>query len=270
MEKSCSAVVTDSKSILAHLEETQNRVKSHPTDLNARMQLFSHYCIQAEWNSAWHQLEIATKLEPEAKRQCELYKNLLLSERLREQILAGEREAAGLQEPQPDWIKQLTRANAYHTAGRHDEGERLRYFALEAAVSRAGNCDALSDFDWIADGDERLGPVCEFIVAGGYRWVPFSQVNRLITVKPVSLIHLIWAPATLLAHNQRWQGFIPARYPVTPDTNEHFKLGRQTVWHDQHGRYTGLGRKMWITGRGECSLFEAEDISFSEKLCDDK
>ena len=50
---------------------------------------------------------------------------------------------------------------------------------LEYAVQAGWVRDEDSAFEWIADADDRLGPVLEAIVNGRYYWVPFERVRRI-------------------------------------------------------------------------------------------
>jgi protein involved in temperature-dependent protein secretion len=50
--------------------------------------------------------------------------------------------------------------------------------AFELAPSTAGTIDS-APFEWIADADMRLGPVCEAIINGRYYWLPFSHLSRV-------------------------------------------------------------------------------------------
>lgn len=236
-------------------------VKAQPGNSDVRMQLFKLYCLQADWDRALRQLDIVAKTESESQRQCELYKNLILSERLRAMVMAGEREAGHFGEALPEWCGQLLKANALYQAGDVNDAEQCRHQALESADSLTGQSEGLGQFDWIADGDDRLGPVCEFISAGGYRWVPFSEIESLTVEQPNGLTDLVWAPATLVVKGRTHKGYLPARYPVSKTSEAGLLLGTLTEWQScDGGRYIGQGRKMWITSNGECSLFEAGEI----------
>ncbi|WON77493.1 type VI secretion system accessory protein TagJ [Serratia sp. UGAL515B_01] len=240
-----------------------SEVKRSPGSIEARLQLFKLYCVQADWDRALRQLDTLVKIEPESKRQSELYKNLLLSERMRELVLSGEREAGSLEGQLPAWTESLQRANALYAAGQEAEGEVQRAQALNEASARAGHGEMLGDFEWLADGDERLGPICEFICAGGYRWVPFADIELLKVSAPQGLMDLVWAPAQLVVNGKTWHGYVPARYPVQSDSDTVFKTGLETAWQQQgEGRYIGQGRKMWISNVGEYSVFEAGEIQF--------
>ncbi|WP_158513791.1 type VI secretion system accessory protein TagJ [Serratia inhibens] len=238
-------------------------IKREPGNIEARLQLVKLYCFQAEWDRALLQLDTLLKIDPETQRQVELYKNLIFSERLRDSVLSGGHEACLLEGTLPDWVQELQRANAFYAVGQEERGKACRLQALENAPMSAGHSETLGEFTWLADGDDRLGPICEFICAGGYRWVPFSGINALVVNTPKGLTDLVWASATLML-DKPVHGFIPARYPLMAQKDHKFKTGSQTQWQQQgQERYVGHGRKMWMSSAGECALFEAGNITFN-------
>ncbi|MGV3346275.1 type VI secretion system accessory protein TagJ [Enterobacteriaceae bacterium LUAb1] len=239
-------------------------VKATPGNIETRLQLFKLYCVDANWNKAMHQLETLFKLDPEFQRQGELYKNLLLSEKMREEVLTGKRSPGVLDGDLPAWVQLLQQANQKYAEEECVQGEALRQQALNDAEARAGRSEKQGEFSWLADGDERLGPICEFICAGGYRWVPFAEIDSLQVAEPKGIIDLVWAPAQIVVREQTWHGYLPARYPLNSESEDQLKLGLKTEWlHKEESRYEGQGQKMWMTSDGEYSLFEAGDIHFS-------
>ncbi|WP_162271053.1 type VI secretion system accessory protein TagJ [Morganella psychrotolerans] len=122
-------------------------------------------------------------------------KNLVFSEILREEILKGKREPMTLQQELPEWMKSIWEANKLLIENKLDKSEALRLQAFENAPAVGGSGETIGDFAWMADNDSRLGPICEFIVAGGYRWVPFADIETINIVKPRDLLDLIWIHA---------------------------------------------------------------------------
>lgn len=151
-------------------------LKAKPGDTNARELLFKLYCLAGLWQKALLQLETLTKFAPDMAKQAELYKNLVLSETLREDVLAGKRDPGTLGNPLPEWAVLMQQANQHLHEGDYSQSEELREQALSQAPESAGENSSATPFSWIADSDSRIGPVCEFISAGGYRWVPFADV----------------------------------------------------------------------------------------------
>lgn len=212
------------------IEQVLAQVKAHPQNLKVREALFKLYCVDGAWQKALLQLQTLALLEDGREIQTELYKNLVFSEMQRVQVLQGERQAATLHGDTPLWMQKLHDANVQQYHGDLEQAEILRYEAFELADETAGQSALLGDFSWIADSDCRLGPVCEFICAGGYRFVPFSSIQQLSVSMPEELLDLLWVPATIKAGEEIYHGFIPARYPVGTQEAQEFKLGFKTDW----------------------------------------
>ena len=239
-----------------------NQLKIKPADTETRFQLIELYILKADWERALQQLNTIYKISSESQKQVELLRNLILSENLRQQVLNGSREARSLEKCLPEWSIMLQQANASYGRGDYSKGEDLRAYAMELAPENPGSCDAFSSFNWLSDGDDRLGPICEFIYAGGYRWIPFMEINALVIEQPKTLMDIVWAKA-IITLDKPIHGFIPARYLVNQEDEQYVKAGLSTNWQEQEkGRFICKGRKMWATSAGECSLFEAGKINF--------
>lgn len=245
------------------LKETLGQVKNHPQDIRARELLFKLYCVDGAWNKALVQLQTLVLMDEERKKQTELYKNLVFSEVQRLQILTGARQPVSLKGDLPAWAIKLHEANNDHYQGRSEQSAARRDEAFGMAPESAGNSGALGDFSWIADSDSRLGPICEFICAGGYRWLPFSAIHKLSVLKPEKLLDLLWLPATITTEGEQFHGYIPARYPLNKDDSQEIKLGAKTEWLQASDSLSvGCGRKVIITDTSELSIMEIDDVIF--------
>lgn len=246
-------------------DETLNKVKQKPNDLVIRETLFKLCCLKGYWEKAMVQLETRSLIDDhDDDRQLELYKNLVFSEILREEILKGKREPMTLQQELPEWMKSVWEANKLLIENKPDKSEALRLQAFENAPAAGGRGEKIGDFTWMADNDSRLGPICEFIVAGGYRWVPFADIETINIVKPRDLLDLIWIHAQVKVKNDIFYGYIPARYPVRDTDSDKIKLGFETQW-EQVSEYflTGKGGKMVITDQGEYPLSELNKVTMT-------
>jgi len=244
-------------------EQILAQVKSQPQDLKAREVLFKLYCVDGAWDKALLQLQTLALMDDGLKKQTELYKNLVFSEMQRQQVLNGERLAATLHSEMPAWMAKLHEANREHYQGKTEQAVTSREDAFGLATESAGKSDTLGTFSWIADSDGRLGPVCEFICAGGYRWLPYSSIQQLSVSKPEDLLDLLWLPATINAEGETYSGYIPARYPVQKQDSQENKLGLKTEWLQwSEILSTGSGRKVLITDISEHSIMEVGEIVF--------
>jgi type VI secretion system protein ImpE len=245
------------------VETLQETLKKHPNNREARSALATVWCVEEAWDKALLQADTLVSLADAMSSQGELLKNLILSEVMREKVLSGEREASLLDTTSPEWLPLLHQANQASARNEEHTADALRTQAFDLAPLTSGHSEHFGSFDWIADGDGRLGPVCEFICAGGYRWVPFEHIQSLTVNAPQSLLDLLWIPATLDTGARKWNGYLPARYPQSALLNPSAKLGDETHWH-QHSEQltTGEGRKMWVTGQNEFSILECGKLTF--------
>jgi type VI secretion system protein ImpE len=250
-------------SLDALVETLQETLKKHPNNREARSALATVWCVEENWDKALVQADMLVRLADANSSQGELLKNLILSEKIREKVLVGERKASLLDDTSSEWIALLQRANQASARNEEHTADELRAQAFDLAPLTAGHSEHFGAFDWIADGDGRLGPVCEFICAGGYRWVPFEHIQSLTVHTPHSMLDLLWIPATLDTGDRKWNGYLPARYPQSALLNHNAKLGDETHWH-QHSELltTGEGRKMWLTDNNEYSILECGELNF--------
>lgn len=239
-------------------------VKANPDDISLRETLYKLYCIEGSWQKALLQLQTIEVIKPELLQDVEIAKNLVFSELIREEVLRGERLPGMLNIDLPEWISLLQQANKLLAEGALTEQEELRCRAFSLVNGSAGESQHTGLFSWVADSDGRIGPACEFIVAGGYRWVPFSEITSLSIEKPTELIDLIWSKAHIQTSSDVYYGYIPSRYPLIENATQDTKLGLVTEWEDISATCSrGSGRKVIITDSGEFSLLESGKITFA-------
>lgn len=246
------------------LADCLSQVKAHPDDISLRETLYKLYCIEGSWQKALLQLQTIEVIKPELLKEVEIAKNLIFSELIREDVLRGERLPGMLNIDVPEWIRLLQQANKLLAEGSVTEQEELRSQAFSLVNGSAGESPHTGSFSWVADSDGRIGPACEFIVAGGYRWVPFSEITSLSIEKPKELVDLIWSKAHIQTSSDVYYGYIPSRYPLRDNATQDTKLGLVTEWEDISATCSrGSGRKVIITDSGEFSLLESGKITFA-------
>ena len=156
----------------------------------------------------------------------------------------------------------LFQALSVAAQGRAAEATALRSEALEKANAVPGTIDGQA-FEWIADGDSRLGPVCEAIVDGRYYWVPFERLRSVTLEAPADLRDVLWMPAKLgLANGGEATALIPARYPGSEaDGDGLIRLSRKTEWDEvAPDTFHGRGQRMFATAEGEHALLSVRRI----------
>lgn len=144
-----------------------------------------------------------------------------------------------------------------------EASDLAREAALAQATDTPGLCDQQS-FAWITDSDTRLGPVCEVVLVGAYRWLPFTDLASITKAAPAGLLDLVWAQVELvLRDGTALKGYMPMRYPMHAGDRDALLMARETVWVDV-GRtgVTARGQKMWMTDAGDIALLDLRHCEF--------
>jgi type VI secretion system protein ImpE len=243
------------------LGELQKLVRTAPDNAEYRVFLFQLLCVLGDWERARAQLKVLGELSPGSLPLVHVYGTAITCELLRREVFAGARTPLILGEPLP-WVALLIQALSVAAQGRGAEAAALRAEALAKASAASGVIDG-EPFEWIADADSRLGPVCEAIVDGRYYWVPFERIRRVTLEAPADLRDVVWAPAKIgLVNGGEATALIPARYPGSEsDTNALIRLGRKTEWDEvDPDTFHGRGQRMFATANGEYPLLSVRRI----------
>ncbi|MDR2786818.1 MAG: ImpE protein superfamily protein [Candidatus Accumulibacter sp.] len=246
------------------LERIQENVRSRPGDVRERCLLFQMACFMGDWDRALKQLQVCARIDPEREQTAQVMRGLIRSEALRAKVLAGENTPAYVIDPPPKWVAALLEALYATSRGDVELADAARKRALSEAPDSPGAIDG-APFAWISDSDTRLGPVCELVVAGGYRWCPFCELSSLRLHAPQGLLDLLWARAECaLRDGTEFQAYIPVRYPGSENGTDAIRLARETTWREEGTTgIIGLGQKTWMTGGGDHALLDLREITFS-------
>lgn len=245
------------------LRQLQELVRREPANAKYRIFLFQLLALMGRWGRSLNQLEVAGELDAGALAMVQTYREALRCEVLRAEIFAGQRSPLVFGQPE-EWLALLIEAQRLAARGGDGaaQARSLRERALEAAPATPGRIDE-TPFDWIMDGDGRLGPVLEAIVNGRYYWVPFQHLRAIAIDKPEDLRDLVWLPAHFTwANGGESVGLIPTRYPDSADaTDPDLRSSRRTEWIERpDGTFVGQGQRMFFTDRGEYPLMDVRAI----------
>jgi len=245
------------------LKLLQQRVRESPADAPLRVFLFQLLCVQGQWNRALTQLNVAGELDAGTLLMVQTYREALRCEVYRADVFAGVRTPMVLGQPE-EWFALLLQSLAL-SAQKHDEqAAQLRSRALELAPAAPGRLNGKA-FEWLADGDCRIGPCLELILNARYYWVPLTQIRTLRLEPPADLRDLVWMPAELTwANGGQAVALIPSRYPGSESAEAALQLSRRTDWQEAaDGMYVGSGQRAFITDDGsETALFDVREIGF--------
>lgn len=242
---------------------TTEVVRKQPTNKSERWFLFELLCFGGEWERALLQLQTWATLELEGNARAQLYRRLIQCEMLRGDVFAG-RRTPGFVNPAPAWLSALLRANTLMSHGDLPAADDLRATALNEAPTTRGESTQVGSFEWLADSDSRLGPVCEMAVAGGYRWVPFNDMRSLTLGALTTPADMLWRPITVILRDATvLRGYVPARYPDSERSTAAVRLMRETTWTSvgQWG-VVAVGQKTLTTESGDFGLFEVGECRF--------
>jgi type VI secretion system protein ImpE len=242
------------------LKALQQVVRDDPANAKPRVFLFQLFSILGNWSRANTQLRVLGEMDSDSMMLSRIFEPILLCEAIRADVFAGKRTPIIFGEP-PEWIGSLAEAMELFGKGEFKAGAELRDKAFDAAPMSAGKING-EDFEWIADADERLGPILEVILEGRYYWIPFCRIRQVFIEPVTDLRDLVWAPAQFVWENGgQASGHIPVRYSGTERSEQdHLKLARKTDWLDKAGVHIGLGQRILATDAGEYPLLEIRNI----------
>jgi type VI secretion system protein ImpE len=284
------------------LTRLEGEVRANPSSASHRWALAELLCVLGHWERALKQLQVGAKLvdvkDAQWQAKAQMLRGLIRAEAQRIQVFAGQLLPVPVVD-RPQWMEDLARAISLNEKGEHSQADAVRSAALDAAPTHAGVCtwnddsqrDASSraqagseqplseqHFEWISDTDTRLGPVCEFIVAGGYRWLAYADIALVQIARPASLLDLVWLPATLKLRStqagpQLLRGFIPSRYSGTENIaaeigssqRDALMLSRLTLWQDigETGVFA-LGQKTLMTPQADLPLMGIRSLDMAD------
>lgn len=241
-------------------------VRRQPADARLRIFLFQLLCVNGEWDRALTQLNVAGELDAGALLMVQTYREALRCEVYRSEVFAGKRTPVSLGEPEP-WFASLVQSLAIEAQGNHQEAVRLRRRAYEAAPMAPGSLNG-QHFEWLADGDVRLGPCLELIVNGRYYWAPLHRVRRMVMEPPSDLRDFVWTPVQMhWANGGETVALIPTRYPGSEAAADPtLRLSRRTEWQEQStDAYFGLGQRVWMSDAGETALLDVRNLTIDSQ-----
>ncbi|MDR2092616.1 MAG: hypothetical protein LBP58_04785 [Azoarcus sp.] len=244
------------------IEQINAAIRTEPLAASHRLALAQLRLVQGEYAKALQQLQLACQFDADLAPEAQLIRMLVRAEQTREAVFEG-KILPDLLVPPPTWLENMI-------AALREEGDKaaeLRQKALaEAPPSRGRHGETA--FEWIADGDERLGPVTEIILGGVYYWIPFDMVESLEIPAPKKAMELVWAAVDLKLSGQPARiAYMPSRY-ILPENerSDALLIGAETLWKElPGGTWRGCGRRAWLVDGEPLSMFEVGRMSFERE-----
>ena len=246
------------------LRALQDQVRRSPEKAELRVFLFQLLCVLGQWERAGAQLDVAAELDAKTLAMAQMYREAVRCEMLRSEVFAGKRSPVVFGEPD-QWLALLIESLLVRDTPRADQAEALRQRAFDEAPASTGTLDGTT-FEWIADADMRLGPVCEAIINGRYYWVPFARLARIDLEPPADLRDVVWMPAHFqFANGGETVGVIPTRYAGSESADDpQVRLARKTLWQEvSPDVFWGTGQRILTTDGGEHALMDVRTITIN-------
>ncbi len=245
------------------LKSLQIAVRDDPANAKLRVFLFQLLSIVGDWKRALTQLHVLAEMDSDSMMLARVFEPVLHCEAFRNDVFAGKRTPIIFGQP-PEWIGYLIQAMEYFGKNEFQAGIEQRDKAFDLAPPSSGKLNGQS-FEWIADADERLGPVLEVILDGKYYWVPFCRIKRIFTQPVSDLRDLVWTPAQFMWENGgEASGHIPTRYPGSETEAEgKLRLAQKTEWREINGVQIGLGQRLLASDADEYPLLEIRTLEIA-------
>lgn len=240
-------------------EDAKRRVQAMPHDSGARSALWQIFALRGEHDRARMQLDALVSFDSSWAIEAEACQGLLLAEAHRQRVLFGEAAPVCLGQT-PVWFDTLA-AGLTLFPSVPQQAARLLWQAQMESPARAGMVNG-QPFEWLCDGDARLGPCLEVMSKGKYFWLPWSSVRSIVIRPPTELRDRLWAHALVeIGEEGSIELFLPARYPQPEDDDQ--SMSRVTLWREiGESAYLGLGQKTLMTDRGEIGFLDIRELKF--------
>lgn len=243
------------------LNALQDAVRKDPSSPKLRVFLFQLLCVLGDWKRAITQLKLCAELDPIAIPMAQTYREGIICEVFREKVFAGEKDPLIFGEPQ-EWVALMIEANRALAQGKVAQAAELRGKAFDQVPDMGGTLNG-ERFEWIADGDMRLGPILEIVINGKYFWMPFNTIAELKVEAPEDLRDTVWTAAQLTLQNGgEFVALIPTRYVGTPAADDPAAmLARATTWDDLgEDTFVGTGQRLLTTDQTEIAIMDLRHL----------
>lgn len=236
-----------------------SELRAAPQDAKLRQFFWQLLTVFGEWDKAEQQLRTLATTEPKAMMLGSVYNQALGAMRQRAKVISGAVRGTSLVGSEP-WVESLI--DAVQAIGKGEaNAAALSEAALADAPTTSGTMDG-EPFEWIADADQRFGPMLEAVIGEHYGFVPFAAIRRLKITEPTDLRDTVWLPVEIETRSgQVSMAFVPVLYPGTETTGDNgLMLARRTDWVERDGIEVGLGQRLLSTDGPESGILGLRDI----------
>jgi len=247
------------------IEAALHRVKTAPTDLDARLLLCDLLCLDDQLERADRQLDVVVQQDAGMAGGIGLYRQLVRAEVARKDVFQSGRSPEFMNEITDVLKLHLRAAMALREGNVSEAGDLLRQ-AEQLRPSVQGECDGES-FGDLRDLNDLTAPFLEVLTSTGkYYWIGWERIEKLEFRPPRSLRDLLWRQTEMaIREGPDALVYVPVLYRGShgsPDPE--VRLGRRTDWIETPGGPTaGVGQRTLLVGDAGKSILSIGKISFS-------
>jgi len=229
------------------LDAAQAKVRSTPSDLEARWLLAELLVLNGEIERADQQFDTLMNLEPRAAVTAAPIRQLLRAETARRDFFSAGRVPEMI-EGVDDGIRARLEAFVLARAGDRAASGAAVAAAETNRPALSGTLDGKSFGDF-RDLDDITAGVFEVLTrTGKYYWIPMARVERVDFSPPERPLDLLWRPARMVVTDAfDAEVHLPAVYGTVADHDDDLRLGRRTDWLGTEGEaIVGVGRRTFV------------------------
>ena len=238
-------------------------VRSKPSDQPARLFLFELLSFAGDWDRAAKHIDALSLDDPDLHLAAANFRNCLVSERVRSNVLAGGTPEY-LLEPNPGT---KLRQEAFAAFAK---GDKPGFFAKINESNEAIPTLKITlngkPFEFLRDADDLFAGVFEVFAKGNYYWVPMDQVASLAMNPPKFPRDLLWVGANMtLVDGSTGPVYLPGLYLGSPTHGlETVKIGRERDWMpidpESPTLMRGFGPRVYLVGDEEANLADMREL----------
>lgn len=255
----------------AAIDGATQRVKSAPSDVDARLLLCDLLCFDQQLERAERQIEVLVEQDAGLAPGTALYRQLIRAETFRRDVFQSGRAPEFLSDT-PERLKLHLAASDALRQGEGREASDLLREADDARSGVRGLCDGMP-FDDFRDLDDVTAAFLEVLTVNGkYYWVGWERIERLEFHPPQYLRDLLWRPAQMVIRDgPEALVFVPVLYVGTHRSGDaEARVGRKTEWIEAGaGIMRGVGQRMLLVGDNDKAILSLGEVAFSAYAASD-
>ena len=249
------------------LQQSNELVRDNPRSLEPRVLLAQLICFSGNWERAEkviNQLKVMDT-EQEHAALTNLLDQMVTAEIQRQSVWLRGTVPEFAVEPDEATTKLLWAWNCRRERKLEEYSTSLQWVldnSAEVNLKKDGQ-----DVGVIRDLEDMTCTVLEaHSLYGSYYWLPLSTISKIEISKPTRPIDFLWNSARLkFTNDSEARMFLCGTYfPSFENGEDRFLLGRESEWRtDENDLEFGLGRKLFVAGEDELTLFDFADVEFS-------